>query len=368
MTPRITMTDVARRAGVHCTTVSLALRNHPRLPVATRKRLRALAEEMGYRPDPVLQALNHYRGRLNPRHRIATLAYLTDLDPRCGQKPSGPHSEYFAGAESRASDVGYRIEHFWLGEPGLTPNRLSATLRTRSITGVIIASHRAELETPLKINWSKFCAVKIDFSPREPAVYNVSSDRYAAIGRSMRRVRAAGYHRIGFAMHRRWDNDAGLAWSSGFLAAQQLIPREDLVPIFLFPDSLAHSTNDQHDYLAPRDAFEKWMRRFQPEALISTADFVKPHLDAMGVAIPRDLAFVDISLRDIDHKIAGVRQNSRRIGEVAVEILTGQLQQHALGVPKLPTTTLVDGTWYEGESLPERHATVGLLDNQCAGA
>src|SRR5690606_18100520 len=54
---RVTLSDIAKQAEVHVTTVSLALRNHPRLPERTRKRIQKIAEELGYQPDPVLQAL-----------------------------------------------------------------------------------------------------------------------------------------------------------------------------------------------------------------------------------------------------------------------------------------------------------------------
>ena len=44
--PRVVLADIAKKAGVHVTTVSLALRNSPRLPEATRTRIRALAESI----------------------------------------------------------------------------------------------------------------------------------------------------------------------------------------------------------------------------------------------------------------------------------------------------------------------------------
>jgi LacI family transcriptional regulator len=44
------------------------------------------------------------------------------------------------------------------------------------------------------------------------------------------------------------------------------------------------------------------------------------------------------------------------VGEVAVEILVGQLQQHSYGLPALPTITMVEGTWRDGDSLPQRIA------------
>jgi len=46
------MRDVARAAGVHQTTVSLALRNHASIPAATRERIKAAAAELGYKQIP----------------------------------------------------------------------------------------------------------------------------------------------------------------------------------------------------------------------------------------------------------------------------------------------------------------------------
>lgn len=55
--PRIRMLDVARKAGVDKSTVSLALSGSPKLPEATRSRIQRIAEELGYTPDPGLARL-----------------------------------------------------------------------------------------------------------------------------------------------------------------------------------------------------------------------------------------------------------------------------------------------------------------------
>ena len=62
--PRTTMKDVAQQLGVHTTTVSLALRNSPKLPIETREKIQALAKKMGYHQDPMLSALTAYRSNL----------------------------------------------------------------------------------------------------------------------------------------------------------------------------------------------------------------------------------------------------------------------------------------------------------------
>ena len=350
---RITITDVAKRAGVHYTTVSMALRNHPRLPVATRERLRSLAEAMGYRPDPVLQALMDYRAQRKPRRHTATVAYVTNWDTRSGWKQAWPHAESFAGASRRAFELGYDLEHFWLGEPGLSHHRLSDVLHSRGIAGVIIAAHRRPFDTPLRVDWSKFSAVTIDAFPQERTLHSVSNDRFAAMRLAMRHVKAAGYRRVGLALPAQWDASADLAWSAGFLVEQRSVPLADQVPPFIFPEAEPDSTKTQVDLLASRAAFEDWWDRFRPDALISTEAFVKPHLDAMGVSIPRDLAFADLSVQHSDGALAGVRQNRHRVGEVAIEILARQLQQNVFGIPEFPTSTLVENTWLDGASLPQ---------------
>ena len=102
------------------------------------------------------------------------------------------------------------------------------------------------------------------------------------------------------------------------------------------------------------------MQQHRPEVLISKRAFVQQRLDERGVSIPGDVAFVDIFLEKFDGSTAGVRQNNSTVGQQAVEILVGQLHQHKYGLPSFPTATLVEGTWFDGESLPARDlATTG---------
>jgi LacI family transcriptional regulator len=60
---RVTLTDVSRAAGVGIATVSRAMGEHPDVSQATRDRIRAIAQELGYRPSVAARALR--RGGLN---------------------------------------------------------------------------------------------------------------------------------------------------------------------------------------------------------------------------------------------------------------------------------------------------------------
>ncbi len=345
------MAVIAQRAGVHTTTVSLALRNHPSLPVATRERLQTLAKQMGYRPDPALAALVAYRTGMRPRKDHPTIAYVTNWNTRWGWKKMTAHAQFFAGAAAKAPTLGFKLEHFWLGEDGLRHERLSDMLYARGITGIVVASHRQQAGDELRFDWDRFSSVKIDFFPHQPAIHTVTNDQRALIQLAMQRTMAAGYRRIGFLIPHAWDKFVDLAWSAGFLAQQQSLPAKDRIPILSYPDSTPVGSR-----VVPRADFEGWYRKYRPEVLIGHAPFLQPRLKEAGLSIPRNVAFVEIFLEDCTGRTAGIRHNCHRVGELAVEILVGQLHQHTHGVPAFPTTTLVEGTWFDGTSLPKSQA------------
>ena len=352
---RTTLADVARAAGVHVTTVSLALRNHPRLPPETRERLQALARKMGYAPDPLLRALVAYRGRTMERRAPSTLAYVTNWDSAWGWKKVTAHPNFYEGARSKAEELGYKLEHFWTREPGLTHGRLSGILNARGINGVIIASHQREGGDELHLDWDQFSAVKIDYFPHKPDLHNVTNDQCSIIRLALQRVIAAGYRRIGFVMHRGWNYSVDHLWSAGFFCEQANLAVRDRIPMLLFPEAEpveAWMSESKDDVVVPLARLKEWIARYRPEVIISKGSFVLPRLAEMKLRVPEDVAFVDVFLEKFDGSMAGVRQNYETVGALAVEILAGQLHHNKFGIPQIPTTTFVEGTWFDGVTCP----------------
>lgn len=349
----ITMAQIAQRAGVHVTTVSLALRNHPSLPQRTRDRIHQLAEEMGYRPDPNLRALMAYRKSQRAARRVQTLAYVTNWDSRWCWKDFPAHAAFFAGAERRAPELGYQLEHFWMGEPQLSGRRLGEILHARGIAGVVLASQRFDRDDRLAMDWSHFAAVKIDYFPHDPPMHIVTNNQRSIMRLAARRVRAAGYERIGLVLHRDWDHGADGNFTTGFLEALQDLPREQKIPIH-YVEKFSPPPDERWGGKAPTKALERWLHDWRPDVVIGYGPAVLPQLASLGIAVPGDLAFADLYWSDSGGAFAGVRHNCHRVGELAVELLAGQLQFNARGLPEFPTSTLVDGTWIDGASLPLR--------------
>lgn len=357
---RVTLSDVARKAGVHVTTVSQALRNHPSIAERTRRRLQALARAMRYRSDPFLRALVTYRSRQITTEDIPTLAYVTNWHTRWGWKKVAAHSGFYSGAEAKAKELGFRLEHFWLHEPGFTQKRLGEILAARSINGVIIASHSRELGDKLQLDWKHLSAVKIDYFPHEPRLHNVTNNQCNIIRLAMRKIGAMGYRRLGFVVHRGWNHAVDNNWTAGYLTAQEDLPQRHRLPAHVFPARFPvarwfHETDAS--VVADLGPFQKWLERHRPEVIIAKAAYVLPLLKAMSLRIPEDIAFANLFLEQPDGAMAGVRQNHDMVGAAAVGIVASQLQHHKFGVPTIPLKTYVEGTWFDGASCPPRQIT-----------
>jgi LacI family transcriptional regulator len=354
---RVTLADIARKANVHVTTVSLALRNHPRIPEATKKRLRDLAQEMGYTPDPLLSALSTYRSRSKSPRYHSTIAYLTNWNTEWGWKKATAQLEFYTGAEKATQELGFKLEHFWLRSPDTTHASLSKVLRARGITGVIVASYGLETGDTLSLDWQNFSSVKIDYFPHQPHIHNITNHQSNIVRLAFRKVMEAGYRRIGMVMHRGWDHSVDHNWVAGYLCEMQFAREKDRIPPYIYP-----SLHPEERWLKKYDPtfvpdaeeFEKWLNRYKPEAILSNWAFVHPLFETMKIKVPQDLAFADLFLSDFSGSFAGVRQNHETVGALAVGIVASQLNSNKRGIPEFPTTTFIDGTWFDGASCPPR--------------
>jgi DNA-binding LacI/PurR family transcriptional regulator len=80
----VTMKTIAAQAGVTQATVSMCLANNPRIPLATRKRVSALADRLGYRPNAYVSALMRIRRRGRTNNVRPVLALVNGLDTADG--------------------------------------------------------------------------------------------------------------------------------------------------------------------------------------------------------------------------------------------------------------------------------------------
>src|SRR5579862_1686045 len=73
---RVTLKDIALSLGLCQATVSLAMRDNPRIPVERREQIKAAAMRMGYRPNPAATTLAHLKHSASFKPIESVLAWL----------------------------------------------------------------------------------------------------------------------------------------------------------------------------------------------------------------------------------------------------------------------------------------------------
>lgn len=338
---KATLQDVADRAGVHRSTVSLALRDHSRISEPVRRRIQGIAGKLGYRINPLVAALMQSR-RTKRTEKHVVLAYVTNYPTRFGWRP--PHHDrpdYFPGATARARDFGYKLEHFWLAEPGMTPERFAAILSARNINGLLIGRLPPGCNA-LELPWEKFSSVALGLTLQAPRLNHVTENHYTSAKQSMIRCIERGYRRIGFAFTEADDSPrVGERWLGAYLHQQLRLRVGDRIPPFLFPGNADAG-----------QAFQKWFTKNRPDALLVThASPVMGWLKALGQNVPRDVGVVALVNDHPEQNQSGVYFDPAKLGALSIEMLIGLLHRDDTGVPEDQHEVLLTGEWLEGGTL-----------------
>jgi LacI family transcriptional regulator len=332
---------IAQRAGVSAMTVSRVLRKAPRVAEETRARVLRAVEELGYRPDPHLARMMHLI-RANKQVRIcAVLAVIREYVPQ--DDLLGPSYQYvpIEPMRQRAQAHGYEVEEFWLGKDGLTPRRLQKILHARGIEGVIVSPQSVQLPCS-RLDYSPFAAVTFGYAMREPALHMCAGNMTLGIQTAAAQLHTRGYRRIGVAVTQWIVNRSQFGYSGGLFHWQQDLPRKDRVPLLLLP----------HNKISRGySAFAKWMRIYEPDALISFDTDVPGWLTRLGLRVPEDIGFVAHDWTPRMAGYAGIYQRRDHLAAAAVDLVATQLLHHERGVPEVPRQILIPPAWIDGSSV-----------------
>ncbi len=342
-----TLADIAARAGVHVTTVSLALRDHPSIPPTTRARIRAVAREFGYQRDPLLDALNFHRARQTQQSRSVNSAFVVHAGAsRLFGGFGGNHYQplVYEGAKAAAEARGHTLDIFVVGQGHLAPARLNSILTARGITGVLLSTFEIDI-AQLDLDWNQFCAVKIECSHLSPSLDSVSNDQLQVARLAMRRLRKLGYHRIGLATAREDQMRLSESFGMGVLLEQASLPEAECVPPLIF--TLAEVPT------LPRLVSE-WIREHRVDVVISNWNELFDTFATAGIRLPDDVAFACLDVPPSMPHVAGVVQNHRLVGQRAMEQLAIMSDAYQRGVPEAQTITYIPGYWQDGVTAPER--------------
>jgi DNA-binding LacI/PurR family transcriptional regulator len=336
----VTLRDIARELGVSHVTVSLALRDHPRISKTTKERVRKKAEEMGYHPDPMLSALSHYRLTSKEKPKQAQLAWINPLKNPKRLLQNEEFRLYWEGANEIALKLGFGLEEFYTEE--LSLDRMNTIFKTRNIRGVLIAPLVGEV-TALNWDdfpWKEYAVVRLGRGLQGPLAHYVTSSQVSNTVLAYDHIAQLGYKRIGFVGNssKRRMFLAGYTWEQAYYSTDQHLP-----PLLL----------DENKPDEMQAKFTHWMETYRPDAIITDNTLLPKWLKDMGRAVPQDVGLITTSIHDTPIN-AGIDQNPLEIGRSAVRLLISLMNEHHFGIPDVRTSILVEGRWVDGYMLPNR--------------
>jgi LacI family transcriptional regulator len=329
------MSDVASVARVHKSTVSLALRNQPQLNAATRERIRKIALELGYRPDPMLELFNLHRRTLNPPQSAGTIAFVSDLPNLAAFSHSERHEMIFSAAREEAKRLSFALELFLVGSAQLSPARLSQVLHARGIIGILLGALSPSTQS-LNIDWGQFCAIGIESMQVEPRVDNISTDYCQAARISFLQLWHRGHRNVGFAVAQNLGAEIEGQLRAGYLVEAYGKGSAQKIPLFRMDEDGANFGR-----------LSEWITAGKLDAVVGCG------IDVPGLAAKARsggggrVTWASIDVLAPQSGCPCVPGIQSELGRRAVELLIMRLEINLLGLPANPATTFFPVEWRE---------------------
>ncbi|MDF3130655.1 LacI family DNA-binding transcriptional regulator [Kiritimatiellaeota bacterium B1221] len=333
----VSMADIAKKAGVSVNTVSLSLKNSHRVKKETKEKILTLANEMGYQTDPLIRRLMmNIRTQKAGTYR-ATIGVLDFLSKHAPDWKKKRVEHGFQLLQKHAQAWGYQTELLSLSE-WATFSRIEQVLDDRGIHGILIISS-PDTDSSNHLSWDKFSTVTLSPS-LFPHHHQVMPDFYTNVLMALSETQKRGYRRIGLIEPQNTNINSRYQFSSALHSFSQLNPQIQLCEP-LFPALLE----------AP--LLLDWYKHERPEVILSHSSHVFRWLQQSAVEIPGEVAFVNLDLTDgTDPQLqAGIDPCHDELYRRAVGLLVTMIEQNETGTPSSPTTTLVKGSWVDGESI-----------------
>ena len=344
---RVSMRDIAKEADVSVMTVSLALRNSPRVKRETGEHVRRVAKQMGFTPDPALRALISYRNQKSPRAFHGNIAYINNT-PQANLTSTSPlHTEIFQGATERGLELGYSIQEFWMHEEGLRSKRASQILLSRGVQGLILGP-QARAHSEIEMDWEHFSVVQLGFSLEAPRFHLIFTDLFAIVVSIFTELCGYGYRRIGLALQKDQDERVQNRYTGAYFAMQNKLPKSmKRIPAYIDVDA--------------KENIGAWYDKYKPDAIICGPELLHHLAKIRKIKTPDDFGYAcPFYLKQVDGMAhANARQHD--VGRKSMEILSSMIEHNERGIPDSRIMHLLEHSWTPGNSLRQVGKPVHLV-------
>lgn len=339
----VSLKQIAGKAGCSRMTVSLALRDDARIPVSTRKRIRKIADQLGFTPNPrVARAMAAIAQSRHARHHDR-IVFLTSHASADDWRQYSHEFRCYQGALERARVCGYSLEPIWALDPKLRGPTLSRMLWTQGIEGVLLAPLGTGAWTgsdwKLEFDWHRFSVVETDEILDAPIFHSARHDHFHGMLLLLESMERLGYRRIGLVMDRQLELRTRHRWYSAWLLWRNMRGFDRSLEAFFF---------DQID----EGAFRRWAEAGRVDGVVAGGEQLYEQLCQMGFRIPAQLG-LGVLDRPSEYggiSLSGIDQNAAAIGAASIDLLVGLIHRGERGVPKLPAQWVCEGVWVNGRT------------------
>jgi len=331
---RVTMNDIAKRLGVHQSTVSLALSNHPRISDRTKKLIQDTAEEMGYVPDPELVSLISYRKNSRVKRSDASIVLISDMDdPYLFDAAEYIRTAYHA-MQVYGRKLGFSCSLLRYRKDFRDSESLNRILRARNIKGVVLG-YIYNPETHFELCWDRLTAVKINEYPSCLKVDMIVGNYLHDSRLALENVLKMGYSRPLYVNSEPIERQTDYMYYDGFMHGMRMIQPENRLDPFLFKEIKTEDIN--------RVVFEH-AEKVRPDVIISGYNnLIIPCFELTRKGF--HCAFVSLEVDEHTRPTGGIEVDHKLMATTAVDKLLSSINAHRFGLQENPTITMVNSRW-----------------------
>jgi DNA-binding LacI/PurR family transcriptional regulator len=326
---RPTIDDVARHAGVSKGAVSLALNGRPGVSEATRERIAAAAEALGWRPSARAKALSESRA----------LAIGLIVARSTSPLPADPSfAALLAGVEDELGSAGYALIVSVVADAQAEAETYRRLAHDGRVDGVLLTDARVDDPRDALVNELGLEAVVVGPSDARSALAGVAADERDALALAVRALAELGHRRIGHVAGPPTLVQTTVrleAWRAALAAAE--LPSGPVAGGDFTGEGGARATR------------RLLQRRDPPTAIVYASDLMAIAglrvAGELGLRVPRDLSIIgfdDVPLAEHVHPpLTTIRQHPVAAGAAAARLLLQRLRGEPLVVPELPEPQLI---------------------------
>lgn len=339
------MADIAREAGVSVFTVSCALRGRRGVSEATARRVRALAERLGYQMDGAARLLAMRRRRVRSPASAPAIA-LWRLGPDTHAERLRHMDEHLA---AYARTRGFLL-HCTRSDDFPSLPEMGRALYARGIEGLILVANALPQDVSLAewqaFPWHRFSLVKVSRGAAALRCPVVAADPSEMMRGALERACAAGAQRI-----------------LVLLVRATASPRDDFDRWGTVAAFRALRATEQHIELADFDSIESTptsvlrdlIGQSQPDMIIGFPAGWILALEQAGYRVPNDFGFIGLSIPRFEAgplaRVTGYVEDFVGLEfPAALHLLEEEIAASRRGFPPLPAEYILPPEWQEGET------------------